>query len=85
MIAIWVVVTTLDAAGIGSYRGDAKSETPSGRNVPRPADRVVVAGHANLPDSVQPYEMFIPRRYLTKEFLLGKVEQAEDTAFVDEC
>lgn len=83
MIAIWVVVTTLDAAGIGSYRGDAKSETPPGRNVPLPADRVVVAGHANLPDSVQPYEMFIPRRYLTKEFLLGKVEQAEDTAFVE--
>ena len=83
MIAIWVVVTTLDAAGIGSYRGDAKSETPPGRNVPLPADRVVVDGHANLPDSVQPYEMFIPRRYLTKEFLLGKVEQAEDTAFVE--
>ena len=81
MMAIWVVAT-LDVMGMTVYKGETADGISSGWRFTFPVDRGISVGHANIPDTVQPYEMFIPRRYLTKEFLLGKIEQAEDTAFV---
>ena len=82
MMVIWVAAT-LDVMGMTVYEGETADGISSGWRFTFPVDRGISVGHANIPDTVQPYEMFIPRRYLTKEFLLGKIEQAEDTAFVE--